>query len=199
MTIGFIGAGRVTQAIASRLVGAGHSVSISNSKGCASVAQVTDRLGPLAHAITPDEALQFPIVVLAVPWKDREAALKGLPAWHGRVLIDATNQYVDGKVEDLHGQVSSELIAALAPGAWVVKAFNSLHMERVDDGPKVGDGTRVMFVSGDDPSAKELVSQLIRDIGFCPIDLGSLAVGGFVQQAGGPLAGVDLVQFDHKA
>ena len=47
-------------------------------------------------------------------------------------------------------------------------------------------------MSGDDADAKKVVSDLIEEIGFCSLDLGSLAVGGRLQQLGGPLAGVNL-------
>jgi hypothetical protein len=49
-----------------------------------------------------------------------------------------------------------------------------------------------MFVAGDDQVAKGLVISLMRDIGFEPVDLGSLAVGGAVFQVRGPLSGLDL-------
>ena len=49
-----------------------------------------------------------------------------------------------------------------------------------------------LFVSGDHADAKKVVSDLIEQIGFYSLDLGSLAGGGRLQQTGGPLVGVDL-------
>ena len=50
----------------------------------------------------------------------------------------------------------------------------------------------VLFISGDDADAKKPVNDLIEEVGFSCVDLGSLAVGGRLQQLGGPLAGVRL-------
>jgi predicted dinucleotide-binding enzyme len=55
----------------------------------------------------------------------------------------------------------------------------------------------VIFVSGDDAVSKEFVKGLIESFGFHPIDLGGLVTGGRLQQAGGPLAGRDLVDFGY--
>jgi len=50
----------------------------------------------------------------------------------------------------------------------------------------------VLFLSGDDNDAKKQVGDLVEQIGLTPVDLGSLAVGGRLQQLGGPLAGIRL-------
>jgi predicted dinucleotide-binding enzyme len=50
----------------------------------------------------------------------------------------------------------------------------------------------VIFVSGDHEEPKAYVKGLITDFGFAAIDLGGLVIGGRLQQAGGPLASVDL-------
>jgi hypothetical protein len=49
------------------------------------------------------------------------------------------------------------------------------------------DQRTALFIAGDDAEAKGVVSQLATDIGFAPVDTGSLRDGGRVQQAGGPL------------
>ena len=55
----------------------------------------------------------------------------------------------------------------------------------------------MIFVSGDDSEPKAFIKGLIRSFGFEPIDLGGLVAGGRLQQAGGPLAGHDLVDFGY--
>jgi predicted dinucleotide-binding enzyme len=81
------------------------------------------------------------------------------------------------------------------PGARVVKAFNSIVTARFNEGPAKNGGSRVIFVSGDDSESKGIIMGLIKSFGFVPIDLGGLVTGGRLQQAGGPLAGRDLVDF----
>jgi predicted dinucleotide-binding enzyme len=83
----------------------------------------------------------------------------------------------------------------MAPGARVVKAFNSIVTDRFNEGPAKNGGRRVIFVSGDDSEPKGFIKGLIKSFGFEPIDLGGLVTGGRLQQAGGPLAGRELVDF----
>jgi hypothetical protein len=47
-----------------------------------------------------------------------------------------------------------------------------------------GGARHPIFVAGDDQEAKAVVSRLITDIGFAPVDTGSLAQGGRRQQPG---------------
>ena len=56
-------------------------------------------------------------------------------------------------------------------------------------------GRRIIFVSGDHPEPTEFVKSVIEGFGFVPVYLGGLVTGGRLQQAGGPLAGRDLVDF----
>src|SRR6266436_4815252 len=98
---------------------------------------------------------------------------------------------------DLGGKGASEVVAALAPGARIVKAFNSIVTARFNEGPVKNGGRRVIFVSGDHPEPTAFIKQLIESFGFTAIDLGDLATGGRLQQSGGPLAGRDLVEFGH--
>jgi predicted dinucleotide-binding enzyme len=51
----------------------------------------TARMGPSIEAGTTENAAKADIVILAVRWADLKTALGGLPAWSGRIVIDATN------------------------------------------------------------------------------------------------------------
>jgi len=197
MKIGTLGAGEVALAFAAHLLKAGHEVLLSNSRGPSSLKELVSKLGKGARAATMDEAAKAPIVVLAVPWPSVEAVLSKLPDWKGRILIDATNHFLlpSKKLADLKGRVSSEIVSELAPSAKVVKALNTLYASNLARNPKVGEGRRVIFVSGDDAGAKSKVSGLLNELGFAVIDLGSLGEGGRAQQVGNGVAGKDLVQF----
>ncbi len=52
----------------------------------------------------------------------------------------------------------------------------------------------IVFVSADDDSAKKRVETLLESFGYSVIDLGNLRDGGLIQQAGGPLAGRNLLE-----
>jgi 8-hydroxy-5-deazaflavin:NADPH oxidoreductase len=86
---------------------------------------------------------------------------------------------------------SSEIVADLAPGAKVVKVFNSVPMSWISDFSSTKPRT-VLFISGNDAEAKKPLNDLIEQVGFSCVDLGSLAIGGRLQQLGGPLAGIKL-------
>ncbi|MGU7773366.1 NADPH-dependent F420 reductase [Burkholderia sp. MR1-5-21] len=197
MKIGFIGAGAVAQSIASSAIQAGHEVVFSARRGPQALGDIVAGLGPKASADTVEEVARLELVMLAVPWLQVPSALDGLPQWAGRILVDTTNPFVQLEPElvlaDLGGTGASEIVAAHAPGARVVKAFNAIRMEHYDKGPKFHDGKRVIFVSGDDNDAKAVVIGLVNDFGYAPVDLGGLVSGGRMQQAGGPIAGRDWV------
>ena len=194
MKIGFIGAGVVAQTIAKHVLPFGHEAVLSNSRGADSLAALVSELGPGASAGTPQQAADQDIVVLAVNWPSVQAALFANPSWKDRILVDATNRlasYVPLAVGDVSGRTSSEIVADLATGARVVKAFNSVPMAWISDTSSSKPRT-ALFISGDDSEAKKPIGDLIDQVGLCAIDLGSLSVGGRLQQLGGPLAGVRL-------
>jgi predicted dinucleotide-binding enzyme len=197
MKIGFIGAGAVAQSIARSAIQAGHEVVLSARRGPQALGDIVAGLGPNASADTVQEVARLELVMLAVPWLQVPSALDGLPNWAGRILVDTTNPFTQLEPElvlaDLGGTGASEIVAAHAPEARVVKAFNAIRMEHYDKGPKFHDGKRVIFVSGDDKDAKAVVMGLVNDLGYAPVDLGGLVSGGRMQQAGGPIAGYDWV------
>src|ERR1700720_4052611 len=201
MKFGTIGAGTVALAFAREALATGHQMVLSSRRGQESLASKVAGLGRGAFTASVEEAASLDYVLLAVPWRNVESALKSLPAWNGRVLIDATNPFVETSpklvLADLGGKGASEVVAALAPGARVVKAFNSIVTARFNEGPVKNGGRRVLFVSGDHPEPTAFIKQLIESFGFTAIDLGGLGTGGRLQQARGPLAGRDLVEFGH--
>jgi predicted dinucleotide-binding enzyme len=193
MRIGILGAGAIGAAFARRLVAGGHEALLSNSRGPETLAGLVSELGPGASAGTRLEAARAEIVVLAVPTPQVATALHGLPDWGGRVLVDATNDFSAHPGPD--HVTTSEQVAALAPGARVLKALNHLFAASLAADPRPAAGNRVLFVSGDDDAAKKLFAAVLTDLGYAPIDLGGLAAGGRLHQAnGGPLVGHDLVR-----
>jgi predicted dinucleotide-binding enzyme len=200
MKLGTIGAGEVALAFAREAIAQGHEVVLSSRRGPEALAAQVAELGKGASAAPVADAASLDYVLLAVPWNNVEEALGGLPDWNGRVLIDATNPFSEYSpklvLADLNGVGASEIVARFAKGARVVKAFNSIVTVRFNEGPIKGNGRRVIFVSGDHEEPKAFVKDLIRKFGFVAIDLGGLVPGGRMQQAGGPLAGLDLFVAD---
>jgi predicted dinucleotide-binding enzyme len=186
MKIGMIGAGAVSLAVARYALAVGHEVVISNRSGPDKLSQAIAKLGKGATAATVAAAARAEVVLLAVPWRSVPEALSGLPDWSGRILVDATNPFKETTpklvLDDLGNRGASEIVADLAPGARVVKAFNSITMTNFEAGPKRGDARRAVLVSGDDEDAKTKIKQLITSFGFAVIDLGGLKTGGRLQR-----------------
>jgi len=197
VSIGIIGAGNIGLAVAKTLSRAGIAATIANSRGPASLTEAVAVLGPTIKAGTREQAAAADIVVIAVNWSKLPAAVAGLPAWDGRIVIDANNPIEAPlfKPVDLHGRISSEVVAELVNGARLVKAFNHLRADVLASDPRADGGRRVLFYSGDDSVAKADVGALIDRLGFAGIDLGPLALGGRLAQfPGGPLPNQNLVK-----
>src|SRR5690349_6583826 len=198
MEIGTIGAGDFAQAFSKRVLKAGHKVKLSNSRGPDSLREIVNQLGPGATAATKEEAAACEMVLLAVPWDNVPGTLASLPKWNNQILIDATNPFHgkagDFKPADVGNLSTSQLVAALAPGARVVKALNTMIVSNLEADPAVNGARRVAFISADDERAKKQVKTLLDAFGYSVVDLGNLRDGGLIQQAGGPLAGREFLE-----
>jgi predicted dinucleotide-binding enzyme len=172
-------------------------VLLANRRGVAALADLLKRLGPRSRAATRDEAAAADWLVLSVPWAGLGEATAGLPALAGRIVIDTMNPVVmpGFRLAELGGRASSEVVAQHLPGARVVKIANTLPPPLLGADPRIGGGQRVLFMSGDDASAKAEVARVFAALGFAVVDLGALAVGGKLQQfPGGPLPALNLVR-----
>jgi predicted dinucleotide-binding enzyme len=83
------------------------------------------------------------------------------------------------------------MVAEMAVGARLVKSISNIPMAWIQDFSPSKPRT-VIFTSGDDAEAKQLVIELISSVGFVAIDLGSLITGGAMHEVGAPLSGLDL-------
>lgn len=194
LKIGIIGAGGIGAILAKKLVKAGYQIVIGNRKGPDAMAALLDELGDNASFGDAKTIASNDVVFLAVRWADAQQALEGVRSeLKGKILVDATNPVINmGDIADLNGWTSSGLIAAYAPGAKVVKAFNTLKAQWLAETPE-GNGNRVIFISGDWDDANDTVAGITGDIGFAPLKLGPLEVGGKLQQYGNALALKNLV------
>jgi predicted dinucleotide-binding enzyme len=185
MKVALVGSGMIGGTLARLLVPLGHEVALSNSRGPHSLNHLVTELGPAAHAMTVDAAARWAdLVVLAVPWRTPEA-LPPPEAVQGKIVIDAMNPYrAGGGTFDLGESSSSEETQKRLPGARLVKAFNTIYFRHLaTDGRRdlPEDDRRAIFVAGDDADAKTAVASLIRDLGFAPVDAGTLRDGRRLQ------------------
>ena len=187
MKIGIIGSGSIGATAAHLFAKVGHQVEISNSRGPESLKAFVKSIGSKnVTTATPEGAVRFAqVVLLAIPWRKRHE-LPPSDVFQGKIVIDAMNPYSENfEVIDLGNSTSSEEVTKQLPGARIVKAFNTMYYESLRTGGRNSEDERlVLFVAGDDTDAKAVVSRLIDEIGFTPVDTGSLREGGRKQQPG---------------
>ncbi|KAG1710264.1 hypothetical protein DVH05_017268 [Phytophthora capsici] len=186
-TIAIVGFGNMNSTVALFAVKAGYRVILSNSRGPATLATAVSKLGPLARAATVEDAVrESDVVSVSIPL----TSIKDLPieALAGKIVIDTTNYYPerDGNIEELDTfQLStSELVQRILKGSRVVKAFHNISQFHFRFGPRpVNDPERwALPIAGDDADAKAFVMKFVSEIGFDPVDCGTLAESWRIQQ-----------------
>jgi predicted dinucleotide-binding enzyme len=138
--------------------------------------QLLQAIGPNAQAGMVAEAAAFgQVIVLATPWPATEAAIRAAGDLRGKTVIDCTNPLKPDASGLEVGFTTSgvERIAQWAKGAKVFKAFNTTGSNNMAE-PVINGIRTVMFVCGDDETAKPVVMQLAADIGFDAVDAGKL-------------------------
>lgn len=197
MRIGILGTGNLATALATGWARAGHDITIGGRSTAAAEA-IANRIGGTARPV-PAVAASADAVLLAVRWDGVTEMLTaaGGPtgALAGLALIDPTNavEHGVGVLQTEPARSAAEHVAALAPGAHVVKAFHLFPSQRW---VTAGAGPVTVAMCGDDERALDVVGSLVRDVGAVPAVLGDLdrvrqleEVAGFV--IGLAFAGVD--------
>lgn len=198
MNIGVIGAASVGWTLATKLAAKGHCVEIANSRGADSLAQRAANADAPLKPVELDEALGNDLILLAVPWTKVGEVLAREVDWADKIVVDATNIFVsyapDFQIADLGSDSGSEMIARLIPEAHVVKAFNTLPMDKMFAPLPESGMKRVLFIAGDDAGAVREVRRTVEDLGLSPIAIGSLATAGRQMELGGPFSALELFQ-----
>ena len=197
MKIGIIGAGQIGGTLTRRLTELGHDVSVANSRDPETLSDLARETG--AHAVWAREAARAgKVVIVTVP----EAAVRDLPdgLFEGVpddvVVVDTGNYYPrqrDGRIAAIEEGMTESRWVSGQLGRPVVKAFNNIRAAHLMElGRPHGDPDRIALpVAGDDPDAKAAVMELVDELGFDPIDAGSLDES-WRQQPGTPVYATDL-------
>ena len=183
-TIAVIGTGDVGSALGPEFAAQGHTIVYgSREPQRGKVKELVEKTGELASATTPaDAAAQADIVVLAVPGLMVEEITRSLGDLSGKIIIDPTNP-LERRMNRLEHAVdtsNAEIIQAAAPGAYVVKAFNTLNWKTMVDPDSAGGAVSIPLV-GDNERAKKTVADLVSGMGLEPIDVGPLRDARWVE------------------
>lgn len=194
MKIAIIGAGNIGGNLTRRLTSLGHDVSVANSRGPETLADLAAETG--ATAVPAAQAARgAEVVVVTVPQKNVPDLPSGLLAGaaDGAVVVDTGNYYPqqrDGRIDAIEqGLVESRWVEQQL-GHPVVKAFNGIYAaELLSTGRPAGaDDRRALPVAGDDDEAKQVVLALLDELGFDGVDAGPLDES-WRQQPGTPVYG----------
>lgn len=181
MTIGIIGTGNVGHALGKALATVGETVLFGANDPDRARAAVHDVPGATVAGVA--EAIDASaIVLLAVPYEAALAIASAHADWAGRILVDCTNPLAPGLDGLTIGTSTSaaEQIAARAPTAHVVKAFNTTGFANMLD-PHYAGGDVMMPVAGDHAEARAAVIALASRIGFDAFDFGPLAGARYLE------------------
>ncbi len=201
MKIAIIGSGHIGGTLARLLIQAGHEVALANSRGPLSLTPFVEEFGEKLHPVTTDQAVAYSdLIILSIPWR----TIDNLPVYHtpGKTIVDTTNPYKgDGTIYDLGNDISSSKVMQHFTGASIVKAFNTIwfkHLEESGNKRLPVEKRRVIPFAGDDVASKVFVARLIEEIGFGPLDTGSLHEGSKVQNVGAALYNKELTVEEAK-
>ncbi|MEU4423620.1 NAD(P)-binding domain-containing protein [Actinoplanes sp. NPDC024001] len=179
MKIGILGTGGMAAALGGAWTTAGHDVLIGG-RDPRKAKLTAESVGAAGHGSLDDAARHGDAVLLAVPATVAPQLAGGLA---GRTVIDCTNAISptgDGLMLD-PGSGARQLAAA-APGAHVVKAFNLCHVSIWTLRPPMFENVPLTVpYCTDHPAAAAVIETLISSIGCVPAACGGLARAGYLE------------------
>jgi 8-hydroxy-5-deazaflavin:NADPH oxidoreductase len=197
MEIGIIGAGQIGGTLTRLLTERGHTVRVSNSRAPETLADLAAETG--ATAVWAAEApVDADLVIVSIPQKNVPDLAPGIVATAkpGAPVIETNNYYPqqrDGRIDGIEDGTPESVWVSEQLGAPVFKVFNGIFWKHLlERGAPSGTADRIALpIAGDDPVNKKLVSDLVDQLGFDPVDAGPLAES-WRQQPDTPVYGTDL-------
>jgi hypothetical protein len=177
MKYAIIGSGEIGTALARAFARKKIEVAIANSRGPATLASLTEELGPKVVPRSLQDACEADMIFLAVPFSAHKDVAKQFEKWKGKIVVDLTNAFHVAP-EELGGLLSSEIVAQAFVGARLVKAFNHLPADELGTNPSRPGQRQVVFLSSNDADASKGVAAVATQLGFAPVELGRLDQGG---------------------
>lgn len=182
--IAIIGTGDVASALGPEFSAQGHVIVYgSRDPSRDEVQELVAKSGDDASVTTPRDAAEHAdMIVLAVPGMLVEDITLGLGNLEGKIIIDPTNPLNRGDGGFTHAVDTSnaEIIQALAPGSYVVKAFNALSWRTMID-PESAGGPVSIPLAGNNDQAKQKVAALVEGMGLEAIDVGPVENAHWVE------------------
>jgi predicted dinucleotide-binding enzyme len=186
MRIGILGSGLMGGKLGTLFARAGHDVTFSYARTEQKLKKLAEEAEGRAQAGTPEDAARdADVLLLAVHWSRVDDVLKQAGDVSGKVIVTCCLPMSSDDSELVVANVSSaaEEVAKKAPRARVVSAFGTVPSEVLFDvfEAKRKANRPSMVYCGDDADAKEIAAELIRDVGFDPVDAGALRIARYTE------------------
>ena len=186
-TIAIIGTGNVGSTLGKIWAEAGHTIIYgSRTPNEERVRALVTETGYGATATNQGAAAsQGEIVLIPVPPTAIPEVIAALGELTGKIVVDPTNYlaFENGypvSPRDPRNSLAEE-VQALAPGAMVVKAFNTLNFRIMEDPSRAG-GPVTVPIARNDAAAKGRVARLVSDVGLEPLDVGPLVAARYLEE-----------------
>jgi predicted dinucleotide-binding enzyme len=194
--IGIIGAGKIGGTLTRRLTALGHEVRVANSRDPQTLAELASETG--AQAVWAAEAAEdADLVIVSIPQKNTPDLAPGIVSSRkpGAPIIETNNYYPqqrDGKIDDIEDGTPESVWVSKLLGEPVYKVFNGIFWKHLlEKGVPAGTEGRIALpIAGPDDAGKKVVFDLVDQLGFDPVDAGSLEES-WRQQPGTPVYGKD--------
>jgi 8-hydroxy-5-deazaflavin:NADPH oxidoreductase len=180
MKIGVIGTGNIGGTLARKLSAAGHNVRVANSRGLEGVKAFANEIGAAA-ADTRGAVHGVDVIVISIPFPAVAELPKDLfdTVPQDVPVVDTGNYYPglrDPQIPEIDAGMPHSVWVSKQLGRPVIKAFNNIlaHSFAELGRPEGSPDRLAIAVAGDDVRGKQLVMDLVNEIGFDPVDAGPL-------------------------
>ena len=186
MRIGILGSGLMGGKLGTIWTRAGHEVVFSYSHSEQKLKKLARDAKGKARAGSPREAAQeADAVLLAVHWSRVDDVLQQAGDLSGKIIVSCSlpMNADDTDLVIAHTSSGAEELAKKLPKARVVSAFSTVPSEvlfGVFEARRKATKPNVVYC-GDDAGSKKIAAQLIRDVGFDPIDAGPLRLARYIE------------------
>jgi predicted dinucleotide-binding enzyme len=189
MRVGILGSGLMGAKLGTLFARAGHEAAFSYARRPDKLKTLARDAGPKARAGEPREAAQgADAIQLALHWSRVDDVLSQAGDLSGKVVITCYLPMNAANTELViaHTSSAAETLAKKLPKAKVVCAFNTVPSEALFGVFEArGQAMRPSLVyCGDDAGGKRLAAELIRDVGFDPVDAGPLRIARYTEPFG---------------
>jgi 8-hydroxy-5-deazaflavin:NADPH oxidoreductase len=186
MRIGILGSGLMGGKLGTIFARVGHEVVFSYARSEQKLRKLAREAGKNARAGTPSEAaFDADALLLAVHWSRVDDVLKQAGDLSGRVIVTCSLPMNDSDTDLVVAHTSSgaEEFAKKVQKARVVSAFGTVPSEvlfEVYEGRRKAKRPSLVYC-GDERAAKDVAAELIRDVGFDPVDAGPLRIARYLE------------------